>query len=116
MSRYRFYRLVSRPLPLQLILILLLILHQEAVDEGIETDGSNLTCVSARCSWIDKETSSSLQSSAQPVPSEGGQNASSQITEDLSDEIRAALMRGMLNANPTLPPIRSADKYVQIPS
>ncbi|XP_036684661.1 suppressor of fused homolog isoform X3 [Balaenoptera musculus] len=76
---------------------------QERVDKGIETDGSNLSGVSAKCGWDDlsrppedDEDSRSICIGTQP------RRLSGKDTE----QIRETLRRGLeINSKPVLPPI-----------
>ncbi|XP_059755807.1 suppressor of fused homolog isoform X4 [Balaenoptera ricei] len=76
---------------------------QERVDKGIETDGSNLSGVSAKCAWDDlsrppedDEDSRSICIGTQP------RRLSGKDTE----QIRETLRRGLeINSKPVLPPI-----------
>ncbi|XP_010624811.1 suppressor of fused homolog [Fukomys damarensis] len=76
---------------------------QERVDKGIETDGSNLSGVSAKCAWDDlsrppedDEDSRSICIGSQP------RRLSGKDTE----QIRETLRRGLeINSKPVLPPI-----------
>ncbi|XP_073452250.1 suppressor of fused homolog isoform X3 [Aquarana catesbeiana] len=78
-------------------------LQQERVDKGIETEGSNLSGVSAKCAWDDlsrppedEEDSRSICIGTQP------RRLSGKDTE----QIREALRRGLeINSKPILPPI-----------
>ncbi|XP_058154584.1 suppressor of fused homolog isoform X1 [Dasypus novemcinctus] len=78
---------------------------QERVDKGIETDGSNLSGVSAKCAWDDlsrppedDEDSRSICLGTQP------RRLSGKDTE----QIRETLRRGLeINSKPVLPPINS---------
>uniref|UniRef100_A0A8B9EWR0 Suppressor of fused homolog n=1 Tax=Amazona collaria TaxID=241587 RepID=A0A8B9EWR0_9PSIT len=78
---------------------------QERVDKGIETDGSNLSGVSAKCAWDDlsrppedDEDSRSICIGTQP------RRLSGKDTE----QIRETLRRGLeINSKPVLPPINS---------
>nr|XP_051679499.1 suppressor of fused homolog isoform X7 [Oryctolagus cuniculus] len=78
-------------------------LQQERVDKGIETDGSNLSGVSAKCAWDDlsrppedDEDSRSICIGTQP------RRLSGKDTE----QIRETLRRGLeINSKPVLPPI-----------
>eukprot|EP00073_Rattus_norvegicus_P034410 XP_008758665.1 PREDICTED: suppressor of fused homolog isoform X2 [Rattus norvegicus] len=80
-------------------------LQQERVDKGIETDGSNLSGVSAKCAWDDlsrppedDEDSRSICLGTQP------RRLSGKDTE----QIRETLRRGLeINSKPVLPPINS---------
>ncbi|KAG1659861.1 Suppressor of fused [Nymphon striatum] len=77
---------------------------QEAVDEGINTDGSNLTCVSARCSWIDTDVN------IHRLESGDGKNiVHPKMTEQECNEIKSTLKKGLLNTNPVLPSIKSIE-------
>uniref|UniRef100_U3I4G1 SUFU negative regulator of hedgehog signaling n=1 Tax=Anas platyrhynchos platyrhynchos TaxID=8840 RepID=U3I4G1_ANAPP len=78
---------------------------QERVDKGIETDGSNLSGVSAKCAWDDlsrppedDEDSRSICIGTQP------RRLSGKDTE----QIRETLRRGLeINSKPVLPPINA---------
>ncbi|XP_059755805.1 suppressor of fused homolog isoform X2 [Balaenoptera ricei] len=78
-------------------------LKRERVDKGIETDGSNLSGVSAKCAWDDlsrppedDEDSRSICIGTQP------RRLSGKDTE----QIRETLRRGLeINSKPVLPPI-----------
>ncbi|EMP29091.1 Suppressor of fused like protein [Chelonia mydas] len=78
---------------------------QERVDKGIETDGSNLSGVSAKCAWDDlsrppedDEDSRSICIGTQP------RRLSGKDTE----QIRETLRRGLeINSKPVLPPINT---------
>nr|XP_042701123.1 suppressor of fused homolog isoform X1 [Chrysemys picta bellii] len=80
-------------------------LQQERVDKGIETDGSNLSGVSAKCAWDDlsrppedDEDSRSICIGTQP------RRLSGKDTE----QIRETLRRGLeINSKPVLPPINA---------
>ncbi|NXN26279.1 SUFU protein, partial [Nycticryphes semicollaris] len=80
-------------------------LQQERVDKGIETDGSNLSGVSAKCAWDDlsrppedDEDSRSICIGTQP------RRLSGKDTE----QIRETLRRGLeINSKPVLPPINT---------
>ncbi|ETE73185.1 Suppressor of fused-like protein, partial [Ophiophagus hannah] len=62
---------------------------QDRVDKGIETDGSNLSGVSAKCAWDDL--------SRPPEDDEDSRN---------TEQIRETLRRGLeINSKPILPPI-----------
>ncbi|XP_072477228.1 suppressor of fused homolog isoform X3 [Notamacropus eugenii] len=80
-------------------------LQQERVDKGIETDGSNLSGVSAKCAWDDlsrppedDDDSRSICIGMQP------RRLSGKDTE----QIRETLRRGLeINSKPVLPPINT---------
>uniref|UniRef100_A0A8C5R312 Suppressor of fused homolog n=1 Tax=Leptobrachium leishanense TaxID=445787 RepID=A0A8C5R312_9ANUR len=80
-------------------------LQQERVDKGIETEGSNLSGVSAKCAWDDlsrppedEDDSRSICIGTQP------RRLSGKDTE----QIREALRRGLeITSKPVLPPISS---------
>ncbi|XP_064419024.1 suppressor of fused homolog isoform X2 [Latimeria chalumnae] len=80
-------------------------LQQERVDKGIETDGSNLSGVSAKCAWDDlsrppedEDDSRSICIGTQP------RRLSGKDTE----QIREALKKGLeINSKSVLPPISS---------
>ncbi|KAJ4431518.1 hypothetical protein ANN_20116, partial [Periplaneta americana] len=93
---------------------------QEEVEKGIENEGSNLSGVSARCSWADVNVGE-LTSGARLGEGEGGLLREGpatrpelldtpHISEQDSQQIKAALKKGLLNTKPVLPPIgKSAD-------
>ncbi|MGH0128574.1 UNVERIFIED_CONTAM: hypothetical protein FKN15_030163, partial [Acipenser sinensis] len=78
-------------------------LQQERVDKGIETDGSNLSGVSAKCAWEDlsrppddEDDSRSICVGSQPR----------RLSDKDTEQIREALRRGLeINNKPVLPPI-----------
>nr|CAD7589165.1 unnamed protein product [Timema genevievae] len=91
---------------------------QEEVAKGIETEGSNLSGVSARCSWSqldpeDREFESLVgdggllrEGPATKPEFHGPPN----LSEQDSEQIKTALQKGLLNTKPVLPPIgNSAD-------
>ncbi|KDR22406.1 suppressor of fused homolog [Zootermopsis nevadensis] len=88
---------------------------QEEVERGVETEGSNLSGVSARCSWADVNVQQ-LTPGALPGEGEGGilregpatrpePLNTSCISEQQSHQIKTALKKGLLNTKPILPPI-----------
>jgi suppressor of fused-like protein len=97
---------------------------QEEVERGIETEGSNLSGVSARCSWADVSVQQ-LTPGAVFREGEGGllregpatrpdPLSTSHISEQQSQEIKTALKKGLLNTKPVLPPIgrpANLDRY-----
>lgn len=97
---------------------------QEEVERGIETEGSNLSGVSARCSWADVNVQQ-LTPGAGLGKGEGGllregpatrpeSLDAPHISQQQSQQIKAALKKGLLNTKPVLPPIRRCidlDKY-----
>ncbi|XP_042192628.1 suppressor of fused homolog isoform X2 [Callorhinchus milii] len=78
---------------------------QERVDKGIETDGSNLSGVSAKCAWEDlshppedEDDSRSIYLEMQPR----------RLSDKDTEQIREVLRRGLeMNTKPVLPPISS---------
>ncbi|KAG7334220.1 hypothetical protein KOW79_002627 [Hemibagrus wyckioides] len=80
-------------------------LQQERVDKGIETDGSNLSGVSAKCAWDDlsrppedEDDSRSICIGSQPR----------RLSEKDTEQIREALRKGLeINSKSVLPPINS---------
>ncbi|KAF5890874.1 suppressor of fused isoform X1, partial [Clarias magur] len=80
-------------------------LQQERVDKGIETDGSNLSGVSAKCAWDDlsrppedEDDSRSICIGSQPR----------RLSEKDTEQIREALRKGLeINSKAVLPPIHS---------
>lgn len=84
---------------------------QEAVDRGVETDGSNLSGVSAKCSWQEKRPSTVNKQNEE----EGSDTEADlpQISVLESEEIKRTLKKGLLNSKPVLPHIRpnSSSRY-----
>ncbi|XP_018580681.1 suppressor of fused homolog isoform X5 [Scleropages formosus] len=80
-------------------------LQQERVDKGIESEGSNLSGVSAKCAWDDlshppedEDDSRSICIGSQPR----------RLSDKDTEQIREALRRGLeLNGKAVLPPISS---------
>uniref|UniRef100_A0A8B9HA78 Suppressor of fused homolog n=1 Tax=Astyanax mexicanus TaxID=7994 RepID=A0A8B9HA78_ASTMX len=78
---------------------------QERVDKGIETDGSNLSGVSAKCAWDDlsrppedEDDSRSICIGSQPR----------RLSDKDTEQIREALRKGLeINSKSVLPPINS---------
>ncbi|XP_077992002.1 suppressor of fused homolog [Glandiceps talaboti] len=70
---------------------------QELVDHGIEADGSNLSGVSAKCSWEDWDDFSNESS--------GTEQNTPHISKYDSEQIKAALQRGLGQDRTVLPPI-----------
>ncbi|NP_001161664.1 suppressor of fused-like protein [Saccoglossus kowalevskii] len=70
----------------------------EQVDRGIETDGSNLSGVSAKCSWEDWDEFSS--------DSSGTEQSTPHISKFDSEQIKATLQRGLGQERAVLPPIQ----------
>jgi len=97
---------------------------QEEVERGIETEGSNLSGVSARCSWADVNVQH-LTPGAELRDGEGGllrEGPATRpepldtpyISRQQSEQIKATLKKGLLNTKPVLPPIgrcTELDKY-----
>lgn len=82
---------------------------QEAVDQGVETDGSNLSGVSAKCSWQEKKPNLNQKNEEE---SDIDANLP-QISVLESEQIKATLKKGLLNSKPVLPQIRpnSSNRY-----
>lgn len=80
-------------------------LQQDRVDKGIETDGSNLSGVSAKCAWDDlsrppedEDDSRSICIGSQPR----------RLSDKDTEQIREALRKGLeINSKSVLPPINS---------
>ncbi|XP_017319771.2 suppressor of fused homolog isoform X1 [Ictalurus punctatus] len=80
-------------------------LQQERLDKGIETDGSNLSGVSAKCAWDDlsrppedEDDSRSICVGSQPR----------RLSEKDTEQIREALRKGLeINSKSVLPPINT---------
>ncbi|GLH08101.1 Suppressor of fused homolog [Gryllus bimaculatus] len=81
---------------------------QEEVDQGIETEGSNLSGVSARCNWTDVDLQAILPTSGDDYPDEDSNDCPDDfdhsvsvvlpsISERESRQIKAALRKGLLN-------------------
>lgn len=82
---------------------------QEAVDKGIEVDGSNLSGVSARCTWSENRPSSRIRShSSEGQYDKDNETFIPQISELESEQIKSTLKKGLLNTKPVLPPIKSS--------
>ncbi|XP_070540904.1 suppressor of fused homolog [Ptychodera flava] len=73
---------------------------QEMVDRGIETDGSNLSGVSAKCSWQDWDDFSGESS--------GTEQNTPQISKYDTEQIKATLQRGLGQEISVLPPIQTS--------
>ncbi|XP_022086688.1 suppressor of fused homolog [Acanthaster planci] len=69
---------------------------QDEVERGIDMDGSNLSGVSARCSWQEPDD---LEVSGDEKP------LSQRISPQQSEQIKAALKKGLASERPALPPI-----------
>ncbi|XP_071792669.1 suppressor of fused homolog [Asterias amurensis] len=82
---------------------------QDEVERGIDMDGSNLSGVSARCSWQEGEDSD---------PGGDNQTLSQRISPQQSEQIKAALKMGLASERPALPPITGpeSDKTTAHPS
>uniref|UniRef100_A0AAY4E2H7 Suppressor of fused homolog n=1 Tax=Denticeps clupeoides TaxID=299321 RepID=A0AAY4E2H7_9TELE len=78
---------------------------QDSIDKGVETDGSNLSGVSAKCSWEDvsrppedEDDSRSICIASQPR----------RLSDKDTEQIREALRKGLeINSKSVLPPIDS---------
>ncbi|GFV67652.1 suppressor of fused homolog [Trichonephila clavipes] len=83
---------------------------QDAVDRGIETDGSNLSGVSARCSWQEKKHVTPPVDDSEEADLERG---FAQISVQESEQIKATLKKGLMGTKAVLPPIRpnSSNRY-----
>lgn len=84
---------------------------QDAVDQGVATDGSNLSGVSAKCSWNEKKP---VVPSGKKHGEESDVDAAlPQISVVESEQIKATLKKGLLNSKPVLPQIRpnSSNRY-----
>ncbi|GIY70853.1 suppressor of fused homolog [Caerostris extrusa] len=77
---------------------------QNAVDDGIESEGSNLSGVSARCTWQERKLSHPVEDSEEAELERGF----AQISVQESEQIKATLKKGLLGAKSVLPPIRSS--------
>lgn len=85
---------------------------QEIVERGIETEGSNLSGVSARCSWVEKDfdldnnfndQGGLLREGPRTQPEVGGPR----ISEQESQQIKNELKKGLLNTKPGVNPIKT---------
>lgn len=65
--------------------------HEE-VERGFEAEGSNLSGVSARCSWVEQEISDRTKTKSPTYIPDGPH-----ITPEESDQIRTTLQRGLRN-------------------
>lgn len=84
---------------------------QEAVDQGVELEGSNLSGVSAKCSWQEKKPAQ-IQKKNDEEESDAEANLP-QISMLDSEQIKATLKKGLLNTKTVLPQIRpnSSNRY-----
>ncbi|XP_059476164.1 suppressor of fused homolog [Neocloeon triangulifer] len=69
----------------------------EEVARGINTDGSNLSGVSARCSWAENSS----------IIDDGGRAERATLTEDDSEQIKSALRKGLLQSRGCITPNRN---------
>uniref|UniRef100_A0A671PE90 Suppressor of fused homolog n=1 Tax=Sinocyclocheilus anshuiensis TaxID=1608454 RepID=A0A671PE90_9TELE len=80
-------------------------LQQERVDKGIETDGSNLSGVSAKCAWDDLSRPSEDEDDSRSICI-GSQPR--RLSDKDTEQIREALRKGLeINSKSVLPPISS---------
>lgn len=84
---------------------------QEEVDRGIKEDGSNLSGVSARCSWATADIDALVLENNdvhRDVEGEGGCLREGPVMfHSDAEQIKAAFRKGSLNPRPVLPPIKS---------
>lgn len=74
---------------------------QDTVNRGIELEGSNLSGVSARCSWIELEMDDAGGAEGGGVLREGPcirETEGPRISQKESQQIKSELTRGLLNA------------------
>ncbi|XP_015924709.1 suppressor of fused homolog [Parasteatoda tepidariorum] len=83
---------------------------QGAVDQGVATDGSNLTGVSARCSWTERKLIKVEDDEESEL-----ERGFSQISVSESEQIKATLKKGLINTKAALPPIRQNDDGYSFP-
>lgn len=67
--------------------------HEE-VERGFETEGSNLSGVSARCSWVEQDMKDCKTKTSGSYNPDGPT-----ITPEESNQIRTTLQRGLKNSN-----------------
>lgn len=65
--------------------------HEE-VERGFETEGSNLSGVSARCSWVEQDVREPHKTKTETFPRDGPT-----ITPEETNQIRTTLQRGLRN-------------------
>lgn len=73
---------------------------QDIVERGIETEGSNLSGVSARCSWVEKDFETDFNSNDQCSNLARSELGGPQISEQDSQQIKSELKKGLLNSKP----------------
>lgn len=88
---------------------------QEIVERGIESEGSNLSGVSARCSWVEKDFSETGCNEEGGILREGPRTRPEplldpRISEQETQQIKNELKKGLLNYKaPNDPIIKSED-------
>lgn len=72
---------------------------QEEVERGFEAEGSHLSGVSARCSWVEQEISDRTKSKTPDgyMPDRTTTTAAPHISPEESNQIRTTLQRGLRN-------------------
>lgn len=83
---------------------------QEIVERGIEMEGSNLSGVSARCSWVEKDFETDCNFNDQggilkEGPRTRPESASPRISEQETQQIKSELKKGLLNYKPGIDPV-----------
>lgn len=71
---------------------------QEIVERGIETEGSNLSGVSARCSWVEKDFENNYEFSNGYYRTQN--EFEPRISEQESQQIKSELKKGLLSSKP----------------
>ncbi|KAL0269736.1 UNVERIFIED_CONTAM: hypothetical protein PYX00_007371 [Menopon gallinae] len=71
---------------------------QEIVERGIETEGSNLSGVSARCSWVEKDFENNYELSNGYYRTQN--DLEPRISEQESQQIKSELKKGLLSSKP----------------
>lgn len=75
---------------------------QEIVERGIEADGSNLSGVSARCMWVEKDFETDYNSNDNGSILGRSEVGGPRISEQESQQIKSELKKGLLNSKPGL--------------
>ncbi|KAK6639184.1 hypothetical protein RUM43_007454 [Polyplax serrata] len=73
---------------------------QDIVERGIEAEGSNLSGVSARCSWVEKDFETDFNSNGHCSNLARSELGSPRISEQESQQIKSELKKGLLSTKP----------------
>lgn len=84
---------------------------QEAVDMGVEAEGSNLSGVSAKCFWQEKSSFDHNNSNEDQQTESDSEPSLPQISVLESEQIKETLKKGLMSTKPVLPPIRPSNRY-----